>query len=364
MTTTPAYAVSEEYMTTTFIKDIEDSGFVQLKGKVMDARILTFKGRDLQYSTDEQLEPDKEYKVNRGVDAIRDPRFLESVRKAPLLFLHKRDVTPKDAPKHMGGYPVSDTRFANESTLELDYMLCTEESIAAYHNKLATELSGSYVFKTDAAPPGAGYDRTMHSMIMHHIAQVPYGKNGKKLSLSEENMSEMELSDKSATSLAQKIVDGIKGLLPNKASEESEDANKKKPGDEAAAGTVTEEAQAEAVKAAEEKIKALYADKMLVQKLLPNDESRKFVEESDDSATILAFALGMEEKDVKGQDPAVLRGRVQERLKASEESASQNQESRSWAGIRGTSNAGTVTNMDWYKAQQAATEKVNKQFSA
>ena len=282
-------------------------------------------------------------KVRRSAEALREA--LPSFNAAPLMFgHHEANVSNLDA--HMAGYPVAATRMVSEGVVGGQYRLTSSEAIRAYREGRAVELSPEYDFRAVPAPDGAGYDFSMTDIVVDHIAQVPKGRNGPSIRLSEEDMSEVTISEDSAKSLGKIIVEGLKGLL-GRSSEEGPEGGDKDKGK-----TRTREEQ----DAALAEVKALYADKERVQPLLLNEQARIRVREADTSLEVLGITLDLDEKEASEQGLDALRGRVAERLANKGRST---QGTGSWKGVNASSSESGAP-----ASEQDALAKARSEFYA
>ena len=300
-----------------------DNGFLRLKGTIAKERILLFTGKELAPAVP-GLKPEKKYKVFRSAESLSTDETLRSFAEAPLLLGH-HDVTPANIREHQAGHPVGDPVRNTESTIGVGYLLTSSEAIGDYRSNKARQLSPYIRFDAIAASEGKPYDFTMANVRCVHVAQVPRGKNGPSIRLSEEDMTDVTLSDEAQTSLATKIAESLTGVLKTlgiiSSEEDPDDKNKKKK------TTLSREEHATAL----DQVKRLYKDKELVGPLLVSEEARKAVAKSEDSIEVLAIALSVSEEDAKESGAAVLRGRAEERIAAREKQPRRS--ARSWEQI-------------------------------
>ena len=278
-------------------------------------------------------------RVRRSAEALREA--LPSFQAAPLMLGH-HDANRANLATRMAGYPVQPVRMVSEGVVGGAYRLTSAEAIEQYQSGKARMLSPAYSFKAVPAPSGADYDASMVDIQVDHIAQVPRGKNGPSIRLSEEDdMTDVTLSEESAKTLADRIVEGMAKLFKR---------SEKEPDDEKSTEVRTREQQDAEV----EQVKRLFKDKALVQPLLNTDKARTRVQESEDSLEVLGIALDIEQKEAEEQGMDALRGRVTERLanKGRGEGGT-----ASWKGINSTESAEGVTNIrsarDKFYAEQA-----------
>ena len=98
------------------VQSEEDGPFLKLKGTVIDARVVEYKGSELH----ESLDPDRTYKLNRSKEALSDDQFLASLAEAPLFYGDHVDASVKSARKCFGGYPVGVPQWETPTSIRQD----------------------------------------------------------------------------------------------------------------------------------------------------------------------------------------------------------------------------------------------------
>ena len=280
----------------------EPSGFLRLKGTIAKEAVMEFEGKELHPS----LAAHDKIRIFRSAEALSDPETMSTLAKAPLLRGHHRE----NVGGHLAGYPVGEPRRTSEATVGIDYLLTSAEAIDDYESGKAQELSPHYRFMLVDAPPGADYDYSMAHIRVEHVAQVPKGRNGPTIRLSEEeDMSEVTLSEESQKGLVTKLAEAIKAAFTS--SEEDKD---KPPPTTPPTPDPKKTYTREEVEEEKRVVGQLYSDKALVQPLLSSELQRDLIDQADTSLEVLARAIGVSEEDAKNVGPDVLRGRVQEKL--------------------------------------------------